>query len=332
MDDTHIVYQAPNAPLRNTAVRTIALCIAGQARTFNQTYPNIRGAMLEPIHNQTDVFMAIDAYHSNHSKLIHHDDSTLRSIAVQFTNVVVLRILPTKPTRRDSRGWYAERSLVACLHDIRAEEAIWRGTSYSWVIRARPDVVYDSSLPLFTAWPQWRSAPAPRTMFSGQIQASAETEVVRSSGMCVKDESAVMTRPVADAFFREWPPALTGSCKRYDDKRLTIDMTKLEGNKGKHGSKLNSRAAPGWWGITPECALGCVLHMQQVRVGILVGHNQRIVRTSSLSHVVYSRPEKQLTRFNVLKICNASHGYLHTYAASSVEPSDDDICSSRVGP
>ena len=180
----------------------VALCIAGQARTFNLTKDAISGALILPIVNDTDVFIAVDPTRSGINGTV-YSNQQLYTISGSLPNLRSLHILPPRSSKFDEHSWYGEYSTKACLSDIWSHE-MQRNVRYTWVIRARPDVVYSHRLPTFAAWPTWwPPTKIPHILFSAHHHFSTSNWLLY--GTCIKEDFSIMTRPVADILFRAWP-------------------------------------------------------------------------------------------------------------------------------
>lgn len=177
------------APLALEMLR-VATCMSGQARTVVSTAPFIRRAMIDPIRDESDVYMAL-----SNSSTVH----------VTLEDVVLLRAIFSPVAFRLFHSRWQSEGLIHCMTDIRSTESTTpcrdNHCFYRWVLRLRPDVIYGRIIPPYNQWPQW--SPTDSVVYT-----PPESKVVaidnRTSRWSVKDVWALVTFGARDAYFSDW--------------------------------------------------------------------------------------------------------------------------------
>ena len=229
--------------------RPIAACITGQARTLNDLLATINAILFARIRQETDIFVALSKGDEHHR---HQVERVLKPRSLRFLA---------------SRGQHD--GFQACLSDLTSAEQV-NAREYSWVMRVRTDVIFSAAVPAYTEWPRWIESNSGSPLSGQRLVFYPDWNAGRSFehprwGRGVKDVWALMTRSAAPSYLGPWA-------------NMTTVQTRCAA-KLFHGNErgLIFDGRPNDVG-PPELALGCTLHLQQVRAVAILGMVETIVR------------------------------------------------------
>ena len=236
------------------ARKTVAVCIAGESRTFD--YPdvkrNIHRSMVAPLGTAVDVFFAVKESRPGEV----YDASTFKLF---------------DPVRTFSRHEQKRNELVSattvhtpCLDMIQAQEQLQQ-YEYAWVLRLRTDVVYDVQLaPLpwklpISATPDAPSEPIVLVECCGLCQPGSEDPLRQQCG-----PAAACKEPIAPGECTPTRCARLNWCFSWCVKDTWALMTRRAANVYFNRTALEK--TDGCQGQYYECGLGCALHSHGVLV------------------------------------------------------------------
>lgn len=257
----------------------VAACIAGLYRTFIATRRNIFSTMVGPLGDQVETFFALDRRldHYLHGTAHLSGNHTISSAAIRGS---VARFRPVEVTILHSER--LEHPLTVCFESVRRREQ-QRAAQYRWLLKLRPDVVYDRPLPAYPLWPAYHGAAAVRLV----LTEFAESLHWWRAGACVKDVWNLMTRDAAPFLFSPcW-----GNSSRCLDPMSGREPhgTAARERGGSPPQELKLSAGPsGCPHGRSECHLGCSLFRNQVHVGVV--NLSRLILRMSDPRVLHHHP------------------------------------------
>jgi len=172
--------------------RGVATCIAGQARTFCSTFVNIYGMMIQPIINETDVFLSTTNF-SCHEQV----EQLIKPVSVHL--------------RLRARGYGKSNYWFPCWNDILYQETK-RERRYAWSLRIRTDIVYTSPivLPVYSRMPAMyveccgTCGNIAKVHFEQNIRYGQQCPTkLNGKWGCAKDTWNLLTREAAEVFYTE---------------------------------------------------------------------------------------------------------------------------------
>ena len=139
------------------AARLVAACLSGEQRTLAAAARHIERAMIAPIREMVDVFVAVRGL-----------STRMEHVVRTLFQPLALRNMSESSSWRGgepsggghmlsspSSYWELQTSgMATCMADVHESESV-RGHRYAWLLRLRTDAVYSSSLPPLTLWPKW---------------------------------------------------------------------------------------------------------------------------------------------------------------------------------
>lgn len=268
----------------------VAVCVAGQARTFNASavYRSIHETMVGPLRDarhRVDVFLALDRGVDHQFDYVTNPLAPdlierLRPVAYDWTSVSEKSMAEDVCDEQcgiwgmGCKGIGQTTHQAACLRDIERQERIV-GTPYAWVLLGRPDVAIGRSLTTEALDAAARAAASSRngngTVFSGTGRCHAST-------YCHADTWSLATRRAADVYVHTMAREFRRRTGCVEARRSIVAA--LDGTGAKVNTKTNA-AGVHTKSVCPECRLAYTLRTNGVE---LCGANlhKQIVRSRSV--------------------------------------------------
>ena len=175
----------PHAPAVCRPTSHMAVCVSGQQRTLHHVAPYLAVRVLQPIRNETDVFVVVDP-----------------SIASPAGRACAH--VPLQPcVKHHIRSRTMMHGLAECERLISDRERA-RRRSYSWIVRVRPDFLPQLALPAYEHWPII-TADVP-TVYASDVRTIYASDG-DEGGCFVGDQFLIMSRTAA-RIFHAWASGL----------------------------------------------------------------------------------------------------------------------------